>query len=68
MHLHQPSVLTAAVLAALCQYPSDPAAAQAGAGVRGRIEALKRSTLEHTSAEGPCSSDLSRRWSSNGAC
>jgi hypothetical protein len=52
-HLCTAPVLTAAVLAALCQYAPDPAEAQTVAGVRVRVDALKKSTFEQTSLDGP---------------
>ncbi len=53
MHLSKASVVTAAVLAALCQYAPDPAEAQTAADVHVRVEALKKSTFERKSADGP---------------
>jgi hypothetical protein len=52
VHFRKVSVLAAAVLAALCQYPPDPAEAQTAAGVRVRVDALK-STFELKSSDGP---------------
>jgi hypothetical protein len=53
MQLSTASVLTAAVLAGLCHYAPDPAEAQTVAAVRVRVEALKKSTLDQKSADGP---------------
>jgi hypothetical protein len=55
MHPRNASVLAAVVLAALCPYSPGPAEAEAQpvAGVRVRVDALKRSTFERKASDGP---------------
>jgi hypothetical protein len=53
MQLRTASVLTAAVLAALCLGSPDPVEAQTVAGVRVRVHALKKSMSEQKSGTGP---------------